>query len=138
MAPKNGRTGRSAAATLRRDGGEGRKAGTGIDTRLPPLHQGLEIFEDLLRRLNSSTNVLDQNPLSINVATVCSGTDSPIFALNLIQEAARNMGKDFIHFEHKFACEIETFKQAFIRRNTGQSLIFRNVVELGARGASKA
>ena len=110
----------------------------GIDSGLPPLHEGLEIFEDLLRNLNAHENVLGREPLSINVATVCSGTDSPIFALNLMQEAARNLGQDFIHFSHKFACELEAFKQAFIRRNVDPPLIFRNVLELGARGATQA
>lgn len=104
----------------------------------PRLREGLEIFEDLLRNLNGQVNILGRKPISITVATVCSGTDSPIFALNLIQEAARNLGQDFLHFSHKFACEIETFKQAFIRRNVDQPLIFRNVIDLGARDATKA
>lgn len=108
-------------------------------THSQPLHEGLEIFEDMLRNLRSINPTLFTGGfLTINVATVCSGTDSPIFALNLIKEAAQNLGNGFISFDHKFACEIEPFKQAFIRRNTDQRLIFRNVVELGARGAEKA
>ena len=122
----------------RRVAGPTSKRSSGVDSRLPPLHEGLDIFEDLVRNLDAHLNILGKKPLSLNVATVCSGTDSPIFALNLIQEAARNLGKDLIHFRQIFACEIETFKQAFIRRNTDQQLIFRNVVELGARGATRA
>lgn len=128
----------STRASFGRGRASSKEDSTGSTSQLPPLRDGLEIFEDLLRKLNAHRNILDRKPLSINVATVCSGTDSPIFALSLIQEAARNLGKDFLHFSHKFACEIETFKQAFIRRNTDQSLIFRNVIELGARGATKA
>jgi hypothetical protein len=130
MASKHDRSGRGKASS--------KEDGTGSAPQLPPLSDGLEIFEDLLRNLDAHLNVLGRKPLSISVATVCSGTDAPIFALNLIEEAARNLGKEFLHFSQKFACEIEPFKQAFIRRNTDQPVIFRNVLELGARGAIEA
>jgi len=36
-----------------------------------------------------------------------------------------------IEFEHLYSCEIEPFKQAFIRRNVDSStIIFRDVVEM--------
>jgi hypothetical protein len=115
-------------------------AKNGIDTDIPPLSTPFDIFEDLLKRCLElgHTNIFDDKPLHIKVATVCSGTDSPIFALKLMTEAARNLGKPFMTFDHVFSSEIEPYKQAFIKRNTDQSIIFRDVTELGARGASQA
>ena len=44
---------------------------------------------------------------TIRVATVCSGTEAPIIAMQL-------MGLDI---DHVMSCEIEVFKQAYIYRN---------------------
>jgi hypothetical protein len=78
-------------------------------------------------------------PIHLVVATVCSGTDAPLTALSLIQEAALKLyGTEFLTYRHLFSCEIEPYKQAFIRRNHDPPIIFRNVVELGASGATQA
>jgi hypothetical protein len=56
--------------------------------------------------------------LHLRVATMCSGTDAPIFALREIETAAFSQGQgNLFSFEHVFSVEIEAFKQAFIRRN---------------------
>jgi hypothetical protein len=66
-----------------------RRAGKGIDHSLPPLHDIHHIFEDLTLRavelgLCDALKTLAGRP--INVATMCSGTESPLIALNLISQ----------------------------------------------------
>jgi len=103
-----------------------------IDTSLAPLADVREMFEDMVKRVNPV--LLRTSPIKLNVATLCSGTDAPIFALNLIQDALQAMGFGAgFEFEHLFSCEIEPFKQGFIRRNLPHgTLIFRDVVELAS------
>ncbi|KAK4154178.1 hypothetical protein C8A00DRAFT_33070 [Chaetomidium leptoderma] len=103
-----------------------------IDTSLLPISDVRLMFEDMVARLNPMA--LKESPIKLNVATLCSGTDAPIFALGLIQDAlqATGFGAGF-EFEHLFSCEIEPFKQGFIRRNLPHgTLIFRDVVELAS------
>ncbi|KAK3906718.1 hypothetical protein C8A05DRAFT_40473 [Staphylotrichum tortipilum] len=103
-----------------------------IDTNLPPLSDVREMFEDMVKRVKPVA--LQKSPIKLNVATLCSGTDAPIFALNLIQEALQAMGFGAgFEFKHHFSCEIEPFKQGFIRRNLPHgTLIFRDLVELAS------
>jgi hypothetical protein len=102
----------------------------GIDNGLPPISEVREMFEDMIQRLNPVA--LKNNAVQLNVATICSGTDAPIFALGLIQDAIQAMGFGIgLEFQHLFSCEIEPFKQGFIRRNLPEgTLIFRDVVEM--------
>ena len=78
--------------------------------------------------------------MKFNVATLCSGTDAPILACEAFQEACRvlELG-NLIEFNQLFSCEIEPFKQAYIRRNTKTPLlIFRDVVEVGNLKSTRA
>jgi hypothetical protein len=112
--------------------GQGKKSEGGINTSLQPISDVREMFEDMVERLNPT--VIQKRPFQLNVATICSGTDAPIFALTLIQEALQAMGFGTgFEFRHLFSCEIEPFKQGFIRRNLPHgTLIFRDVVELAS------
>ncbi len=62
-----------------------------IDESLPPLSDLPAIFDDLVSRglektsLAEAMKVLPQK--RINVATMCSGTESPLLALNMIQNS---------------------------------------------------
>jgi hypothetical protein len=80
-----------------------------------------------------------QNHGPIRVATMCSGTESPILALDMIQQSLGKLirrvandddgrrrlqeaGIDATNSQplavtHVFSCEIEPFKQAYIERN---------------------
>ncbi|KAF2102036.1 hypothetical protein NA57DRAFT_7963, partial [Rhizodiscina lignyota] len=67
---------------------------------------------------------------SIRVATMCSGTESPLIALNIINDSLKALiGKSF-QFEHVFSCEIVPWKQAYIERNFMPPLIFSDITEL--------
>jgi hypothetical protein len=66
-----------------------RKAGKGIDDSLPPLHDIQSIFNDLTLNavelgLCDALAKLAGRP--INVATMCSGTESPLIALDCISQ----------------------------------------------------
>ncbi|KAK4133784.1 hypothetical protein BT67DRAFT_382302 [Trichocladium antarcticum] len=102
----------------------------GIDYSLPPISDVREMFADMVQRLGPKA--VTERAVDLNVATLCSGTEAPIFALRMIQEAMEAMSPDAaLEFKHLFSCEIEPFKQGFIRRNLPEhTLIFRDVVEL--------
>ncbi|KAK4100076.1 hypothetical protein N658DRAFT_146287 [Parathielavia hyrcaniae] len=103
-----------------------------IDTNLAPVSDPREMFVDMVKRL--SPTMLKKHPFQLRVATICSGTDAPIFALNLILDGLETAGlAPGFGLEHLFSCEIEPFKQGFIRRNLAPgTLIFRDVVELAS------
>ncbi|KAL2198168.1 hypothetical protein P885DRAFT_34567 [Corynascus similis CBS 632.67] len=90
------------------------------------------MFEDMIARINPID--LKGASIRLNVATLCSGTDAPIFALDLVRDALVTQGFGVeLELNHLFSCEIEPFKQGFIRRNLPPgTLIFRDVVELAS------
>ncbi|KAK0660400.1 hypothetical protein QBC41DRAFT_350956 [Cercophora samala] len=93
-----------------------------------PLTQVGDMFFDMVSRVTPPS----QKAVVLRVATVCSGTDAPIIALELLSRAVEMLGHE-TPFEvvHSFSCEIESFKQGFIRRNLPvPTIIFRNVVHL--------
>lgn len=67
----------------------------------------------------------------LRVATMCSGTEAPIIALQKISKALLEDHQREFKFESVFSCEIEPFKQAYIERNFKPPILFRDVCELG-------
>jgi hypothetical protein len=121
MPPKTAAPGKAA----------GKAPSLGLDSVKPPMTQVQDMFQDLLRRLELSRLVGD-GPVSLNVATLCSGTDAPIFGLQQMQEAGHQLGLgELVSFDHLYSCEIEPYKQGFLRRNMENgTIIFRDVVEM--------
>jgi hypothetical protein len=85
----------------------------------------------------------------LRVATMCSGTESPVLALDMIKKSMeRLVGQqqqdlpfhpaNVLPIEHVFSCEIEPFKQAYIERNFSPPLLFRDIRELGNKQAYTA
>jgi len=63
---------------------------TGLDTNLPPLSNIDDIFADLTQRaldvgLSNFLEAIGSRP--IKIATLCSGTESPLLALQMVQES---------------------------------------------------
>ena len=127
----------------------GRAAYTAGDD-LPIISAPQDMFDDMISNtltkggirtelLVSLLRKLHKRPL--RVATMCSGTESPILALdmitNSIEDFCRTKMKQetsfdhLIQIEHVFSCEIEPFKQAYIERNFQPPLLFRDIRELG-------
>ena len=74
----------------------------------------------------------------LRIATMCSGTESPVLALDMISRAAEDAYDSKLQIEHLFSCEIEPFKQAYIERNFQPPLLFRDIRELGNEKAVTA
>ncbi|KAJ7879940.1 hypothetical protein B0H14DRAFT_2707965 [Mycena olivaceomarginata] len=89
------------------------------------------IFDDLVSRIPKIKDVAQRvEGRKLRVATMCSGTESPLLALELIQKAILDQHGLDLQVEHVFSCEIEPFKQAYIERNFHPPILFRDVVNL--------
>jgi site-specific DNA-cytosine methylase len=103
-----------------------------INYGLPPLFEIEDIFSDLTAKartlgLDKAVKHLDARP--IRVATMCSGTESPLLALEMIKECLSKSELN-LEIEHLFSAEIVPFKQAYIERNFNPPVIFRDITEL--------
>jgi hypothetical protein len=99
---------------------------------LPPIHEIPVIFDDLVSRIPEIKDVAGHVAgRKLRVATMCSGTESPLLALELIQKSVLEQHGINLDIEHVFSCEIEPFKQAYIERNFHPPILFRDVCELG-------
>jgi site-specific DNA-cytosine methylase len=121
---------------------------------LPVLAQPHAMFDDLVANLTDhGRNIHVLWPLvetfrsrTLRVATMCSGTEAPVLALDLLQTSLRHALRrhaadelrtrgidvaNVLRIEHVFSCEIEPFKQAYIERNFRPPLLFRDIRELG-------
>ncbi|KAI4733939.1 hypothetical protein E4T50_15516 [Aureobasidium sp. EXF-12298] len=117
-----------------------------VDLTLPPLFSIQSIFDNLvakgLKKLSSDANqdtprhsLIDvcnhvgSRPLK--VATMCSGTESPLLAWDMISDCIQTKdGNLELKFEHVFSAEIVPFKQAYIERNFRPPIIFRDITEI--------
>ena len=99
---------------------------------LPPIHDIPSIFSDLVSHVPEIRDVAKHVAgRKLRVATMCSGTESPLLALELIQKSIQEQHGIHLDVEHVFSCEIEPFKQAYIERNFHPPILFRDVCELG-------
>jgi hypothetical protein len=111
-----------------------------ISNQLTRNGKDAKILLPLLKKLH-------ERPL--RVATMCSGTESPVLALDMLSNAIEDFlhthandeefkGLETMQIEHVFSCEIEPFKQAYIERNFQPPLLFRDIRELGKTQAATA
>ena len=129
---------------------------------LPILSDPAAMFDDMVHNqlCQNGTNLQILKPLlktlhgrSLKVATMCSGTESPVLALDMIKDAIEDLIQTHnitieledgsqvtptLQLEHVFSCEIEPFKQAYIQRNFQPSRLFRDIRELGQDQAHTA
>jgi hypothetical protein len=99
---------------------------------LPPINKIPEIFADIVQRTPDLKKVAKHlKGRKLRVATMCSGTESPLLALGMISDAMKDLYGVKLEIEHVFSCEIEPFKQAYIERNFSPPILFRDVCELG-------
>lgn len=122
---------------------------------LPPLITTRAIFEALTKRifrtskanLQNFCQIFAQTPLK--VLTFCSGTESPILGLQMVQKSKfsplnllESLAKQFLAlraeygehfkflFEHEGSAEIHPAKAAYIQRNFPSKAILRDIIEL--------
>jgi site-specific DNA-cytosine methylase len=106
--------------------------GKGIDFKLPPIDNIEDAFVDMVAQaieLGLDDVLKKLNGRQINVATMCSGTESPLLAFEMLSKALEQAGHAPLNVHQKFAADIEVFKQAFIERNQSPEIIFRDVRE---------
>ncbi|KAI9808767.1 MAG: hypothetical protein M1825_003920 [Sarcosagium campestre] len=105
----------------------------GIDESIEPLSDIEQIFNHLTTKavpLGLKKAVEHLNNRRLRVATMCSGTESPILALQLVRDSLKSSFGLDLNVEHVFSAEIVPFKQAYIERNFAPPIIFRDIREL--------
>lgn len=80
---------------------------------LPPISDLQLIFDDIVSRVPAVTGLFgSRGGRKLRVATMCSGTESPLLALGLFGRSFQKMGLGKLEIQHVFSCEIEPYKQA--------------------------
>ncbi|EED23539.1 SNF2 family helicase, putative [Talaromyces stipitatus ATCC 10500] len=114
----------------------------GLAGDLPPIHDLNQIFEEITRHAvqeDGFKELLDSlNGRPLRVATMCSGTESPILALELVVSELKKMSIGPFSFKQLFSAEIVEHKQAYIERNFHPPILFRDVLELSKEFATTA
>ncbi|KAL5333911.1 hypothetical protein BJX70DRAFT_405782 [Aspergillus crustosus] len=117
------------------------RARTQLALSLPPLYKLSDIYKSLTNRAMELKldEMLDHlGDIELRVVTVCSGTESPLLALEMVKENLLKHHSRTLNFKHLFSAEIVPFKQAYIERNFHPPLLFRDVAELKDRVAQTA
>ncbi|KAI7223770.1 hypothetical protein KC333_g346 [Hortaea werneckii] len=104
----------------------------GLAVNLPPLSDLDDIFDDITNKalrlgLKGALNSLTGR--TIRIATLCSGTESPLLAMEMVADALKTRGLIGFDVEHVFSAEIVPHKQAYIERNFAPPRIFRDITE---------
>jgi len=90
-----------------------------------------QIFSDMVSRYADDFGaVVTKLQRPLRIATMCSGTESPILALRLMFRQLERQTGIKGKMQHIFSAEIEPFKQAYIERNFSPPILFRDVTEL--------
>ncbi|GAA5914524.1 uncharacterized protein JCM6883_003191 [Sporobolomyces salmoneus] len=98
---------------------------------LPPMTNIEQIFSDIVSRYSEEFGrAITRLQRPLRIATMCSGTESPILALRLMFRALEQQTGIKGKMDHIFSAEIEPFKQAYIERNFSPPILFRDVTEL--------
>ncbi|KZF20059.1 hypothetical protein L228DRAFT_233492 [Xylona heveae TC161] len=107
---------------------------SGLCEKYPPIYDINAIFKDISKKalkLGFKDVINQLGGQKLKVATMCSGTESPLLALELVTESLKNIGLRF-QIDHLFSAEIVPFKQAYIERNFSPPIIFRDIMEMVA------
>ncbi|KAF4618425.1 hypothetical protein G7Y89_g14878 [Cudoniella acicularis] len=106
----------------------------GIVEKSPPIADIRSAFqhlcEKLLRHKNRDfVNYLEHfGKKKLTVATMCSGTESPILALDMVGKILGEDGQPF-RIDHQLSAEIVPYKQAYIDLNFNPALIMQDMTE---------
>jgi site-specific DNA-cytosine methylase len=126
-------TGKTTVTEMHKLLGRGTGEPKGLDTGLPPLSSIDDIFKDITAKALGLglKEVLQKTKMqSLRVATMCSGTESPLLALEMVQDALKSLGEPDLQLDHLFSAEIVPYKQAYIERNFLPKIIFRDITEI--------
>ena len=105
---------------------------------LPAIRDVQDMFHDMVKKLPELRDFIKKLGRPLRVATMCSGTESPLLALDKIGVATEREYGAKLAVDHVFSCEIEPFKQAYIERNFAPPILFRDIRELDEDQATTA
>ena len=107
-----------------------------LDENQPPLSNIHKIFDHITVHACSKGLIKASEPIQktgLRVMTMCSGTESPLVAMNLVRDSLASFENGFdLRMEHLASAEIVAMKQAWIERNFGPKQIFRDVTDFTA------
>ena len=129
---------RKGDANSEGSGGSGGYSKVQLAENLPVIADIPGMFADLVSRVPGMETFLNTMTRPLRVATMCSGTESPLLALDKIADATETLFGKRLRVDHVFSCEIEPFKQAYIERNFAPPILFRDIRELGGDVATTA
>ncbi|KAJ1459723.1 hypothetical protein M885DRAFT_613323 [Pelagophyceae sp. CCMP2097] len=127
----------ASLASMGTDAGD-EKFSADLDNDLPVLSRPADIFADVVRRFPALGDFAKRQARPLRIATMCSGTEAPLIALELTSQACATQFGAALDVQHVFSSEVEPFKQAYIQRNFAPKLLFRDVRELGDKQAHTA
>jgi len=105
---------------------------------LPVITEPQAMFADMVRRSSEFQKFVGNFQRPLRVATMCSGTESPLLALEMLSKACKDERQLGFQIEHVFSCEIQDYKQGYIERNFAPPILFRDIRELGGEKAFTA
>ncbi len=118
------------------NGDEKAKTHNRLDSSQPPLFDIDRIFDAITKHAVGQGLIEASKPFidsGLRVMTMCSGTEAPFVALNLVNKSLTSPDtQDKFSYEHVGSAEIEPWKQAFIERNFRPPQIFRDVTDFTA------
>lgn len=123
------------------DAKDGYCSHNGLDLGAAPLADIYEIFRSIAETGNNCGLLDALKPFAgkkVRIFTMCSGTESPVIAMDLLRMALRRDGGGQLNYQHLGSAEIEPQKQAFIERNFRPPVIFRDVTEFIAYEEDKS
>ena len=98
---------------------------------LPGITEPQKMFDDMVSKVPEIGKVAERlQGRSITVATMCSGTEAPVLALEMIAKSAKKLHDVDLTIKTVFSCEIEEYKQAYIERNFAPPILFRDAEQL--------
>lgn len=117
------------------NGKGGKRTANMLDSNAPPLSDIHAIFHDIAKVAIGKEFDAACIPFmedGIRIFTMCSGTESPIISMDLLQNSLQLENANNFKYRHLGSAEIEPPKQAFIQRNFSPPVIFRDVTEFVA------
>eukprot|EP00929_Paragymnodinium_shiwhaense_P031017 TRINITY_DN17471_c0_g2_i1.p1 TRINITY_DN17471_c0_g2~~TRINITY_DN17471_c0_g2_i1.p1 ORF type:complete len:2091 (-),score=518.39 TRINITY_DN17471_c0_g2_i1:228-6500(-) len=104
----------------------------------PYFTRPADMFLDMARRFPEIGKLVKSFKRPLRIATMCSGTEAPLLAMQLLSKACEKLYNKAFEIEHVFSSEIEPFKQGYILRNFPGVKLFRDVRELKQNQAHTA
>ena len=80
-------------------------------------------------------NVNGDGQLSWSIATLCSGSEVTIYALEMVQKVCLEKFGIQVRFHHALACEKVEWKRAWILKHFSPQHLFANTADLGQSSA---